>query len=367
MAHRSGGRPEKRGAGGSWRCQTAAVPAGRITPVLLVAGALLGAACRTSRPPPAQTSTTVPAAKAGLVRFALWGDTPYSEAETTALPRLIDEINAAGVDFSIMIGDIAGGGQCGDAVYAGAAATFDRFTSPLVYLPGDNEWTDCHRSGADPLERLAYLRQAMFPTTASFGATPLELTQQRPDYPEHGRWARQGVVFVSLNVPGSNNNHSPPGRVAAAGRDPAARAAAEAEYQARDAAVRDWLGQAFATARTAGAPGLVVALQADPGFETPAPERAARGVDGYDRFLAALATEATAFAKPVVVVHGDSHRYRFDQPLVDPATGQRVANVWRVETYGSPVTGWVRVTIDPAATGGAFVRVQPEFVAGPRG
>ena len=38
------------------------------------------------------------------------------------------------------------------------------FEDPLVYTPGDNEWTDCHRAnnGAyNPLERLAFVRSTV--------------------------------------------------------------------------------------------------------------------------------------------------------------------------------------------------------------
>ena len=40
---------------------------------------------------------------------------------------------------------------------------FDRFEMPLLYTPGDNEWTDCHRPAAgtyNPLERLDAVREA---------------------------------------------------------------------------------------------------------------------------------------------------------------------------------------------------------------
>jgi hypothetical protein len=48
---------------------------------------------------------------------------------------------------------------------------------------------------------------------------------------------------------------------------------------------------------------------------------------------------------------------------VDSATGQPLANVTRVETFGSPNVGWVRVTFDPA--GPAFVNVEPHQVSSP--
>jgi hypothetical protein len=40
----------------------------------------------------------------------------------------------------------------------------------------------------------------------------------------------------------------------------------------------------------------------------------------------------------VLVVHGDTHRYRFDAPLP-------LENVMRLEVFGSPFLDWVRVTV----------------------
>ena len=319
--------------------------------VALAVACLLAAGCRRggdggrdgSSPsvPPSASSTA--AARSPAVRFAVWGDTPYSEAEAAAVERLVEEVNAAGVDFVVNIGDIKGGGQpCDDAVYTRAAAVFGRFTAPLVYVPGDNEWTDCHVAGSDPLERLAHLRRTLFATDRSFGASPLVLTQQRPAHPEHSRWQVGGVQAVGLNVPGGNNNSF----AAPAG---ARQEEAEAEHRARDDAVLAWLRAGFDAALASGTPAVAVFLQADPRFEVPAAERATRRVDGYDRLLAGLVEQAGRVRGPVVVAHGDTHLFRHDRPLLDPATGRPVANVVRVETYGSPLVGWVEITLDPAA------------------
>lgn len=40
-----------------------------------------------------------------------------------------------------------------------------------------------------------------------------------------------------------------------------------------------------------------------------------------------------AFGKPVAYVHGDSHYFRIDKPLLD-ANGIRALNFTRVETFG---------------------------------
>lgn len=315
-----------------------------------------------SSPPPVTTLASRPPSAAS-VRLAIWGDTPYSGDEVAEIPRLVQEINDAGVAFSIMLGDLGGSGACDDIAYENAVATFNRFDAPLVYVPGDNEWTDCHGAGRDPVERLARIRQVFFATPESFGIRKLPFEQQSPERPEHTRWFAGSVLFVGLNVAGSNNNHIQDltGGDPQDTRTPAELQAAEAEFQARDAAVREWLGASFEAAVGANADGVVVAMQADPSFETVAAERVAGEVDGFDRLLDAFRDEATRFAKPVVILHGDSHIYRFDTPLVDPATGEPLENVTRVETFGSPDVGWVEVTLNPGAR--RFVTATSHLVA----
>jgi len=329
------------------------------------------AACAGGGPGPAAgpastapTATPAPAPAAEPVRFALWGDAPYRESERPLVARLVEEVNAAGVAFTVNIGDLAGGGECGDEVFAEAAETFGRFAAPLVYVPGDNEWTDCWGSGHDPLERLEALRRAMYPDDRSFGRRTMALDRQRPGYPEHSRWQVGLLTAIGVHVVGSNNNSVPPAPGPAdrgPPRSAASRAAAAAELAARDEAVAAWLRAGFDAALASGSGAVAVFFQADPRFEVGAAHRVAQRVDGYDRFLAVLAEQASRFPGPVVVLHGDTHVFRRDRPLAVPATGRPVPNVVRVETYGSPLVGWVEVTVDPAAP--EPVRAEPHPVA----
>ncbi|MEZ5801353.1 MAG: hypothetical protein R3D29_13945 [Nitratireductor sp.] len=82
-----------------------------------------------------------------------------------------------------------------------------------VLIPGDNEWTDCHRTnngGWDNLERLDHVRKVMFLTAASLGKTTMAAERQgKPGekFVENVRASSKGgATFVGLNVPGSNNN-----------------------------------------------------------------------------------------------------------------------------------------------------------------
>lgn len=89
--------------------------------------------------------------------------------------------------------------------------------------------------------------------------------------------------------------------------------------------------------------------RSDPSFDLPETEtfdeRTLPGFDGYNAFLAALLEETKAFVGQVALVHGDTHFFKVDKPLVNQVN--LVANFTRVETFGSPNIHWVKVTVDP--------------------
>src|SRR5262249_61407003 len=107
--------------------------------------------------------------------FGLWGDMPYAKAnDLPKIAPLIADMNASDIAFSMYDGDIKdGSSKCTEDVYTAAIAMFNSFKMPAVYVPGDNEWTDCHRTnngGYDNLERLHHVRHAEFPGCQSVGA-----------------------------------------------------------------------------------------------------------------------------------------------------------------------------------------------------
>ncbi|MBU3738001.1 MAG: hypothetical protein FGM55_03490 [Rhodoferax sp.] len=293
------------------------------------------------------------------VAFGLFGDTPYTRSERAQLPAMMAQMDAAGLAFVVHDGDIkSGSDECSDATLRDILDLFGSSRTPLVYVPGDNEWTDCHRrsnGGYDPLERLARLRELFFQgeTALGGGAMPLLRQSRQPafaQFRENVRWEAGGALFVGLNLPGSENNyHGVPGQ-----RGPVP------EFLERSAANRAWLAEAFAHARRARLAGVLIVVQANPGFVA---DRAGQGSPGYREFLAQLADETRRFARPVVLVHGDTHRFRIDQPLVDPVEGSTLRNFTRVETMGSPFMGWVRGTVDAADP--QVFRFEPRFWPGP--
>lgn len=283
-------------------------------------------------------------ATAQPLSFGLFGDTPYSRWERAQLPDLLAAMGREPLAFVVHDGDIKSGStECSDAVFLDMLGVFQASRHPLVFVPGDNEWTDCHRKNNgsyDPAERLAKLRALFFAGDTALGQGAMRLERQSSDprfaaYRENVRWEAGGALFVGLNVTGSNNNF----------HGPAYSGGPVPEFLARNAANRDWLAQAFALARARKLAGVMVIIQANPEFEAAA---AGQPKPGYRDFIHQLREETQAFAGQVVLVHGDSHHQQINQPLLDAAGREVVKNFTRVETYGAPFMGWVKGTVDAA-------------------
>ncbi len=241
------------------------------------------------------------------------GDTPYSEGEVRRLESLIDALNAEELAFVAHVGDITSGrGPCTDEWFEARKQQLARIRHPFILLPGDNDWTDCHRSGFDPMERLARWRTLFCFPEKSFSGREIRLERQAGEYCEHVRWEHEGLLFVALNVQGSNNN---------LGRTEAM----DAEHERRMAAVFEWLDESIAAAESRGAAKVVVLMQADP-FERRSP-------DGFARLRNVLAEHAQWLKGRLVLVHGDSHVYKDDEPI----PGLR-----RIEVWGSRFVSWLR-------------------------
>ena len=292
--------------------------------------------------------------------IGLFGDMPYNASGRAEYPNLLADINRSHVAFSIFDGDLKAGGDgpCSDSLYTTSLANFNTLRRPLIWVPGDNDWTDCWgRYGpgtqpySDPEERLAHERQLFDSTDQSLGQHTLSLQRESSEggpyalYSENVRWTYGPVVFVGLNVQGSNDNY-PHAGVDGETRDATEIARQRAEHDAREAANVHWLDESFAYAKQIKAKGVLVDWQGDPDFNNeyklPSPDY----YDGFNQIVPALRADTLAFPGQVALVHGDSHYYKQDKPLNSPS-GKVLANFTRVETFGATNNHWVSATIDP--------------------
>jgi Calcineurin-like phosphoesterase len=306
---------------------------GRRALVALVAA--LGAAA-SLLPGPASAGTPVNSG-ANALTFALIGDTPYGDAQRQQFPALVDAVDAdPRVRLVLHAGDVkTGSSTCDDARFADLAALYGTFADPFVLTPGDNEWTDCHRTSAGgylPTERLEAVREAFFPTPGeTLGRHHMDVQTQADDpahsaYVENVLFQRARVVFATVHVVGSENDLEPWAQLPGGDR-PELRLA---EFEARQAAALAWIDEAFAAAEAGDAAGVLLLMQAEP-TDTP----------GFAEIRARIAARARAFGGPVLLAHGDEHVYEVESAYAG------VPNLTRLETFGDTATQWLRVTVDP--------------------
>ena len=173
------------------------------------------------------------------------------------------------------------------------------------------------------------LRRLFWEDEFSLGKTQRALERQSGGYPEHSRFRLGPVLFVTLNLPGGNNNRG-------------LTSEARPEFLARNPVVLAWLRDSFNLANREQLAGIVLLFQANPGFAHFAqgfPHR------GYREFLNALQEESLKFPGKVLAVHGDTHISRIDQPMRD-RDGRTNFRFTRVETHGYPQMGWTLGVID---------------------
>ncbi len=288
----------------------------------------------------------------GTFSFAVLGDAPYYPQEDLQYRLVLAALRAHDLRFVLHVGDILGS-PCTEPRYRRTLREFQSLPHPVIYTPGDNEWTDCwsELSGEyEPLDRLRLLRETLFPVPGeSLGGQPIQVDSQArsgrfSELVENVRWSRDGLVFATVHLVGSAN-----------GRDefPGRTEADDAEVERRTAGATLWLRETLVAARQSGASAVVLAFHASPEFEEPfdRPYRQA-----YEPFLTALEEEAATFARPVLVVHGDNHEYLVDRPVTDRRTGRTLENLTRLQVPGSPDVGWVRVVVSPATDSDAETR-----------
>lgn len=308
-------------------------------PALIAAVVLIGAAA-------AQAAESVGGDRA--FSFVALGDMPYKVPDDIAkFDRLIAAVNALKPAFTIHVGDIKGSATpCSNEVFQRALDQIQTFDGPLVYTPGDNEWTDCHRpaaGGFDPRERLTTLRSMFFADPGrSLGQAPLAVESQAKAMPayaayvENVRFTKNDVMFVSVHNVGSNNGFE--------AHDPAAAT----EFFARDKANVAWIDEAFKAAQQSNARAVVLFTQAE--FDQARfPNGSMPRQSGFINVLDAISRGAKAFGKPVLLVNGDEHFIEL-KPLRD-SRGAAIANVLKLMVYGDRDVQAIRVIVDPDSAG----------------
>ncbi len=281
----------------------------------------------------------------GAFAFALIGDLPYNLLEVHVLEAVFESFDAD-LHFAVHVGDIKASWEpCSDSLLDGRITQLESSPVPLVYVPGDNEWSDCAGARAgrfDPLERLEWLRRRAFGAGMADPHPPFPPSGHRlialegierhsdrfPDgLPENLRWTHRRVRFVTLNVPGGNNGLN-------------VDALPRSDWERRAQANAQWLLDSYRIAADESATAVVVIAHANPRFG--AARRRPWSTDGYAGFRSLLENASNGFHGPTLFLHGDTHHHRVE----------RIApKLLRVESFGSPLSDrWVRIDVDPHAS-----------------
>jgi hypothetical protein len=326
--------------------------------------------------------------------FAVYGDSPYGInptdiAQVDSTPAFIASINAdPAVQMVLHVGDIHSGKQYCTAAYDTAVRDlWQAFADPLVYTPGDNEWADCHKpgegggvfnsatgvidrvvdssgssvdyAGGDPVANLDLIRSLFFTRPGvTLGRPAAVMSQARvfdrahptdAKFVENVMWERDDVMYVTANIPGGSNNDTD-----AWFKTPTTSVAQTQEVAERTGADLRWIDAAFALARREHAKAVVIMEQAD---MWDLDGKTASHLTAYEPVVHSIATHTAAFGRPVLLLNGDSHEYRSDNPLslADPLNllhpGYDVPNFHRVVVHGSTLPmEWLRLTVDSETT-----------------
>jgi hypothetical protein len=367
------------------------------------------AGCNGSSSDNSTSSNTTTSTTASKSTIAVIGDAPYGSAaddtaEFNANPAFINAINQdQDVSLVLHAGDIHSGKQYCTYDYNMAIYNqWSAFADPLVYTPGDNEWTDCHKkkegggaynpatfmidyvldakgnwvdyAGGDPAANLDLVRSIFFAVPGKTLGASMDVHSQATeydaahptdsDYVENVWFEKAKVLFATFNIPGGSNNDTD-----AWYGTPTVGPVQAQEVSNRTAADLRWLDTAFAKAKANGDVAVVLMEQADMWDFDGSP---ATHLAQYKQFIDKIATLSTAFGKPVLLINGDSHVYRADNPLVQgaacvietasgvntaactaanmPAGTNNPADPYQTQPYGYNVPNFHRIVVHGNAT-----------------
>jgi hypothetical protein len=274
--------------------------------------------------------------------FIAFGDMPYNlPKDYKNFENVIKTINDQNSVFTINVGDIKPSvTPCSEESYHKMLNYYAQFNKPMIYVPGDNEWTDCSKQEAgsyDPEERLEVIRKLFFKDGKSLGNEKLKLTSQSQSknfskFVENNRWDYNGISFATIHIVGSNNNFLSTSKNG------------NKEFYEREAADLAWLDEVFKHAKENNAKALILAIHADMFFSYIDMKEAS----GFNQLKKRIKDLSIDFKKPVLLINGDSHVFLIDKPFyADDKTKKSLVNFTRLQVQGDYNIHAVKITVDP--------------------
>ena len=234
-----------------------------------------------------------------LVVFSAMGDVPYSPEEYVSLPRQVSEIPGDSV-FVIHLGDIKTGKQlCTETIYQDVSGILAKSKPPLFIIPGDNEWNDC----ANPDDGWALWRKYFNRFEERWKHNIAVDRQKKRD--ENFAFVQSKVLFLGVNIVGGRVHDT-------------------AEWTRRHAENLEWTRENFDRHRDS--------IESVVIFGHALPTKV------HDDYFDALNEIATKFAKPILYLHGDGHRWIRDRPFA-------AKNILRIQVDQGAIAPPIKVTV----------------------
>jgi len=209
--------------------------------------------------------------------FSVMGDVPRSASEDTLLQRQIEAHNKySPSEFMLHVGDIkSGGAPCDEEVYQRVSGFLKQLKVPTFIVPGDNEWNDC----PDPAAAWTLWTKYLMTINENWPYDPK--IERQKDASENIAWVSKNVLMIGINLVGGRiHDQSEWDRMMS-------KAAEWIEYQLKN--------------KSESVKASVIFTQANP---------KKKHQPFMDKFLQSVKT----FQKPVLFLHGDGHRWLYDNP-----------------------------------------------------
>ncbi|MDA0347904.1 MAG: hypothetical protein O3C43_03575 [Verrucomicrobia bacterium] len=263
----------------------------------ILLGGLTG--CDQSQPQIKETPTGAPD-----LTFAVMGDVPYGltpdeiRAEEIILKQQIADLNQNdSLSFVMHVGDIKKGiPPCEPGVYKTVAGILRTNKHPTFIIPGDNEWNDCQNP-----EEAWKLWEANFTRFDEHWPNELGVVRQS-NRQENFSFVIQGTLFIGINMVGGKVHDWK-------------------EWESRIEDDRQWIETQFKRhSRDCNA--AVIFTHANPGAKVGGTFELK--IHAFGPVIEYLDKE-TDFAKPILLIHGDGHKWIEDHPF--PTAGDRITRV----------------------------------------
>jgi hypothetical protein len=196
------------------------------------------------------------------------------------------------------VGDIKSGGDpCSESVYKKVSGFLKKLEVPVFIVPGDNEWNDCD----NPTQAWTHWEKYFLKFDKNWQVK--YNVEYQSEQPENLAFQINGISFIGINLVG--------GRV----HD-------QAVWNKKMQNDALWIKKQLQSKEIKAA---VLFAQANPN-------------EKHELFMKQFRTAASTFAKPILFIHGDGHRWIYDNPWLEE-------NIIRVQVDQGKIADPLQVTI----------------------